>query len=98
MKPVEQRNTQPNQIVARNNADYVRPVNSHDGGVDDDNDQIDIFEIMIGNDNDGTDYESAVEDLDGELNANINDQWCGIDQRNIINARTRSGLLGEGDG
>ena len=54
-----------------------------------------------------TDPPGTVGDLFDELysdgegndaNENEEDQWCGLNQRNIISARTRSGAVRAGDG
>ena len=54
-----------------------------------------------------TDSPGTVGDLFDELysdgegndaNENDDDQWCGLNQRNIIPARTRSGAVRAGDG
>lgn len=73
----------------------------HDTNIttNDTNEQIDLFNDIGVNDderNDGSEYESTVEYLDDD--SDDGDRWCGVDQRNVMNARTRSELLGEGDG
>ena len=36
--------------------------------------------------------------LDVDNGSSENDSWCGIDHRNIVQSRTRSGNVGVGDG
>ena len=45
-----------------------------------------------------SEYESAVESIDGEegFGRDVSDLWCGLNERNVIGSRTRSGLGGGG--
>ena len=59
-----------------------------------------VFEAICNeiDDDASTVYDSALEDLDYEEGGENDDAWCGLNDRNIIGARTRSGLREEGDG
>jgi hypothetical protein len=61
----------------------------------------DVFDDLLNSEPmepDESDYESAVESMDGEegLGGDANDLWCGLDEGNIIGPRTRSGIGGGG--
>ena len=81
LKPVETRRVAGQSLPKPNRDTNVRPT-------------CDIFDELLV-DGEESDYESAVEFLD-EREGLGEDGWCGLDQRNVIGPRTRSGARGGG--